>query len=176
MSPTRVSIREEERRTIRAFLDHMAGVFAAARVLDYGCGTKPYRELIEGHGGRYVGFDRSHFPGSTARTDRGANDPLDPTNGWDVVVCTQVIQYWPDPEAELRAILHALRPKGWLLMTGPVNWEEIENEDLVRFTKAGIEKLLNDVGFYDVTAFSRHGIELNDIQLSLGWAATGRAS
>ena len=36
---------------------------------------------------------------------------------------------------------------GYLVMTYPTNWPEVEPEDLHRFTKAGMERLLTEAGF-----------------------------
>lgn len=164
-------IRETEVRTIREFLEHHRDDLTGI-VLDYGSGRQPYRNLISGYG-RYLAWDRPDFPGAIEGVE-GTGPPFDPAehSGMiDTVVCTQVIQYVASPGWLLANIEGWLKPGGVLLLTGPVNWPEVEADDVVRHTRTGIEYLLTVGGWEDITVHSRHGIEINDIRLSLGWAA-----
>lgn len=161
-------IRETESKSIRMFLQHHAD-FLRGDVLDYGCGTQPYKTLIEESGGVYHGFDRNVFPGrieGVGNVGSGVPNVL-----FDTVVCTQVIQYVDDAPWLLRQISSRLKTGGVLLLTGPGNWPEVEPDDIVRYTRSGIEHYLTVGGWEDVVVHNRHGIAVNDIRLSLGWAA-----
>ncbi len=105
------------------------------RVLDYGCGlphrcvkVSPYRE--------YVGLlsQAEYVP-----YDVGYPEPV---GHFDIVLMTQVIQFIDNP---LRTL--ALLDTDMLVMTYSTCWEEVEDDDLWRFTKRGMDKLVRDAGF-----------------------------
>lgn len=153
-------LRTIERDSIRAFVQRAADEgYLSGRVLDYGCGKQPYRGIVEAASGEYVGYDAPSFPASVASSD---------TTGqafgqeFDAILCTQVVQYVPGVTdffwklRERRRLNKA--PKGHVLTPGnqppfhlvltyPTNWPEVEPEDLHRFTKAGMERLLTEAGF-----------------------------
>lgn len=171
MTWSNITLREHERDSIEAFvelhLDKLSG-----RVLDYGCGRQPYRRLVQRAGGDYTPYDRVAFPACVAHTSTGPDNPLG--GDFDAILCTQVIQYVHSPLQLLTDFSGALSPGGWLVMTGPTNWPEVESEDLWRFTQRGIMTLLVAAGFYLVNVSTRASLVVNDIKMSLGWGAIAR--
>ena len=160
-----MNLREAERNSIVQFVGQAAmDGYLSGRVLDYGCGKQPYREIVEAAGGEYHGFDRVKFPASVAEWTMGSAMCSLTTSG-DAILCTQVVQYLPlagavqfddrpsptrtEPlEDTLRSFwLQTKGQNGHLVMTYPTNWPEVEPEDLHRFTKAGMERLLTEAGF-----------------------------
>lgn len=135
-------IRVNQRALISKFI--ASGGYNGKRVLDFGCGLQPHREIIEAAGGDWTGYNRSVFPGANA-PDEGPDDPL--TEKWDIIVCAQMLQYVPDVPQLLADFRAALNPDGILVLTYATNWPEVENTDLWRFTKSGMEHLLGQVGF-----------------------------
>lgn len=168
-------IREAERRSIRTFLEANAALLAG-RVLDYGCGRQPYRDVVEAAGGDYYGFDRAAFLASTVSEDVG----FVPFGGerWDAIVCTQVIQYVPYPSDLLERFEGALGgdadPVGALLLTYPTTWPVVEDADLWRFTPAGIETLLDRAHFDVVSHSVRHTLDFRGFVLPVGGAVVAR--
>jgi hypothetical protein len=131
-------IRAMQRAHIVAFLE--AQDFSG-RVLDFGCGTQPYRGIVEANGGEYTGYNRGIYPGGS-KEDIGPDDPL--SEHWDVILSTQSTQYYPDVLAMLADFrLSAER----LVLTYATNWPEVEVEDLHRFTRSGMERLLSLAGW-----------------------------
>ena len=136
-----------ENDSIRAFVQQAASEgYLSGSVLDYGAGRMPYMDIVREAGGGYFAYDDPEYPNSMARKQLG--------KGWasrcpyDSVLCTQVIQYIPDPLAWLTEMHETLvRPGGYLVMTYPTNWPEIQEADLWRFPKAGMERLLVQAGF-----------------------------
>lgn len=150
------TVREMERSSIRVFMEENRG-YLKGRVLDFGAGREPYRDLVDGE---YVPFE----PG-------GVIEPP-----FDAVMCNQVIQYLESPLAQLRQFrTDFLRPGGHLVMTGPTNWAEVEGCDLFRFTRAGIKFLMGQAGFETLILKSRAAINLGGFELSLGWGLVARA-
>lgn len=147
-------IRQIERASIRAFMVKHAHVLGG-RVLDFGSGDEPYRDLIRGE---YVPYEK----------DRGSM----PGGYFDAVICNQVLQYVTDPMNVLRWALHAsLRPGGHLLFTYAANWDEVEKEDLWRFTKAGMERLLREAGFTLLDHELRAKVQIGCFSFPLGYGA-----
>jgi hypothetical protein len=170
------SLRGIEHASIRAFVQKAADLgYLSGRVLDYGCGKQPYRDIVEAAGGTYFGFDLPWLPANVS--DEIVEPGLDMSTAlrdgydtafyswaiehgyFDAVLCTQVIQYVP-LTIETRAGHHE-NMNDWLMnlrilmdedsetlvLTYPTNWPEVEPEDLHRFTKAGMERLLKEAGF-----------------------------
>lgn len=173
------TIRELERASIADVIARAAelGIFAGRLVLDYGCGRQPYRDLIEGAGGDYIGWNRARFPGlpPADRVDVGEiDDPLAHT--WDVIVCTQVVQYVPHVERLLCDFWRALQLRaGMLVLTYPTCWDEVEPEDLHRFTRAGVDRLLVGNGFETLEHERRAEVELGGFRFPLGGGVIARA-
>lgn len=130
-------IRAYQRGEIRRFV--AIHNYAERRVLDYGCGAAPYRDVIEDFGGEWHGYNRAWYPGGP-QVNVGDDDPLG--RRWDVVLSTQMLQYVPHPDELLANFAQALYPHGWLVLTYATNWPEVEREDLHRFTRTGMEALL----------------------------------
>jgi SAM-dependent methyltransferase len=153
------TIRELERASIRQFVGECRALLAG-RVLDFGAGKpetcrepQPYRDLVSGY---YVPYE----PGDEHLLD---------CRSFAAVLCTQVLQYVADPLATLLLIGNCLTTNGHLVMTYPTCWDEVEATDLWRFTKAGMEKLLNRAGFRVLVHQRRAEIALGGFCFPLGY-------
>lgn len=166
-----MSLRNIERGSIRDFLrknrDHLTG-----RVLDFGCGDQPYRDVVIEAGGRYFGYDQSWFPGSVVKENVGPDFPM-ANPEWDSVICTQVIQYVTYPPALIRMLKLGLKDGGHLLITGPTNWPVVEQEDLWRFTARGVGMLLSEE-FETYEVGYRGSVSFEGEDWSLGWWAIAK--
>jgi SAM-dependent methyltransferase len=86
----------------------------AGRVLDAGCGHRPYRHLIsEWH----VGLDLD----ARVRPDVVGDVTHLPfaTGSFDVVFACELLEHLPDPAASVREFARVLQPAGRLLLTVP---------------------------------------------------------
>lgn len=161
-----------ENDSIRAFIVEHAHVFEGREVLDFGCGFQPYRDVVEQSGGGYTGWHDETLPGSRAP----ATEQLDERMMFGAVLCTQVIQYVPQPEAWLAGLRRKIVPRGHLLITGPTNWPEVDTADLHRFSHAGARRLLERAGYVPLESRPRAQIELGGFSLSVGWGVLARNS
>lgn len=132
-------IRDAERESIREFVAQRSGALIG-RVLDYGCGDQKYRALVQGE---YVPWDREPLEGGGFKYPR-----ID--GRFDAILCTQVLQFIPHPLDLLARFRGLLNPGGYLLMTYPTCWDEVEGHDLFRFTRSGMSTLLKAAGFEEV--------------------------
>lgn len=144
------------------------GLLAGA-VLDYGSGAQPYRDIVERWGGAYEPFDRAAHPANVGGRDDGPSEPLEAT--WDAILCTQVVQYVPDVQGLLGRFRGALRPAGRLVLTYPTCWPEVEPQDLHRFTRAGMERMLERAGLRAVRHQRRAAVRVAGVELALGYGA-----
>jgi SAM-dependent methyltransferase len=118
------------------------------RVLDIGCGTKPYRRLFPG-ATQYLGTEtkRTFTPGGQADvTCFGEALPFR-TGAFDAVVCTEVLEHVAEPSDFLRDVVRVMRPGGVLLLTTPQTWGLHEEPyDFYRYTKYGLAYLFRKAG------------------------------
>lgn len=164
--------RKLEAESIRWFMRvHAAPFLAHGRILDYGAGLQPYRDLV---GGLYTAYDRASHPASVVSEDVGPNFPLFPTRKWHAVMMNQVIQYISEPGDLLEQISDATLASGVLVMTYPTTWPEVEGEDMWRFTKKGMEKLLGDYGWKPVVHEPRAYLRIPGFDLCLGYGVICR--
>ena len=71
-----------------------------------------------------------------------------PSNTYDAVLCTQVLEHVPDPRAVLGELYRVLKPGGQLFLTIPQGYGvHGAPYNFFNFTSFGIEHLLTQVGF-----------------------------
>jgi SAM-dependent methyltransferase len=115
-------------------------------VLDVGGRIQPYRPLLEGRVRRYVAVDlrRTSVVNIVAR---GEQMPL-ASDRFDLVICTQVLEYIPEPGAVVAEIYRVLKPGGCLLLSVPSVFPRDSDRDIWRFLPASLRYLLRS--FHDV--------------------------
>ena len=109
-------------------------------VLDVGGRIQPYRPLLAGRVKKYVAVD----PAITPLVDvvaRGESLPF-PQNQFDLVFCTQMLQYVPEPARVISDIFRVLRPGGHLLLSVPSTYPIDSAEECWRFLPGGLCHLL----------------------------------
>lgn len=119
------------------------------RLLDVGCGTKPYQTLFTVD--QYVGLDidtevsRAH--GVADHLYDGKKFPLEDA-AFDSALCNQVLEHVFEPDQFLGEIRRVLKPGGRLLLTVPFVWDEHEQPfDYARYSSFGLRALLEKNGF-----------------------------
>jgi SAM-dependent methyltransferase len=119
------------------------------RVLDVGCGERPYESLIRAS--EYVGLEID-TPESRARRKAdafydGGRFPFE-DGSFDAVICNEVLEHVFEPDAFVREIGRVLKKGGRLLLTVPFVWDEHEQpRDYGRYSSFGLAALLQRHGF-----------------------------
>jgi SAM-dependent methyltransferase len=133
-------------RWIRSFV----AALPPGRVLDVGCGTRPYEALFSGW--EYLGIEveASGRPAEHKHADKyfdGLNIPYGDAS-FDAVICTEVLEHCVNADALVREMWRVLRPGGSAGITVPFMWGEHELPfDFRRFSVNGIRQLLESGGF-----------------------------
>ena len=119
------------------------------RLLDVGCGGKPYQSLfpvIE-----YIGLE---IDTPEIRALKQADYYYDGESFpfteqcFDGVICNQVLEHVFIPDQFLGEIQRVLKPGGKLLLTIPFVWDEHEQPwDYARYSSFGLKRLLEKNGF-----------------------------
>jgi SAM-dependent methyltransferase len=110
------------------------------RLLDVGCGDKPYLPLFEPHTREYVGVDPVENPRAELR---GPVEALPVGDGeYQVVLCAQVLEHCDDPVQAVRELHRATAPEGRVLASthGTMVYHPAPG-DYWRWTHAGLERL-----------------------------------
>jgi len=116
------------------------------RVLDVGCGSKPYQKCFEAS--EYVGLE------IRGRTNKHADQyydgkvfPFD-DGDFDSVLTSQVLEHVFNPSEFLAEINRVLKMGGCLLLTVPFVWDEhVQPFDYARYSSFGFRYLLERHGF-----------------------------
>ena len=138
-------IRYDLFNSISEFASSLSG-----KLIDFGCGRKPYRNLI--NVSEYIGVDieQSGHDHSNSEIDvfyNGKEIPF-PENTFDSLFCAEVIEHIFDPEIILPELNRVLKKGGKALFTVPFIMNEHEMPyDYGRYTIAGLTHLLNRHGF-----------------------------
>ena len=114
----------------------------APRVLDVGCGVKPYQPYFAPWATSYVGVD---LAGNPAADLAGTVEALPVEDGsFDVVLCNQVLEHCDDPAQAVRELHRVAAPGGRVLASthGVMVYHPSPN-DLWRWTHAGLERLFD---------------------------------
>ena len=112
--------------------------FSGKKILDVGCGIKPYKNLF--NSSSYVGIDIDYggHNNQAKVVDKfydGVNIPYD-DNSFDIVICTEVMEHVVDPEKLLSEIHRVLKIGGRIFFSMPFVWNEHEIPyDFSRFTR-----------------------------------------
>lgn len=126
------------------------GDFSNKKILDVGCGVKPYKDLFKGFA-EYIGVDiegGGHLD-KYKDVDKfydGSTLPF-ADNIFDVVICTQVLEHVISPANLLGEIARTLKSGGQAYITMPFVWNEHEVPyDFNRFTRYEHDRILKEAG------------------------------
>lgn len=135
------------REAIRPFAEQFQG-----ELIDYGAGSKPYRELFC-KARSYRGADLTVNDPEDIQLTHDGMIPCDDAS-FDALLSFQVLEHVPSPSAFLLESLRVIRPGGVLFLTTHGTWPYHpgpDNDDFYRWTNAGLYKELRNLGFVNIS-------------------------
>jgi SAM-dependent methyltransferase len=172
------------RRGLRRAIEARKG-YLYGKMLDVGCGSKPYRALfaVDDYVGLEIDTPQTRARGIADVWYDGKKFPFG-DESFDSVLCNQVLEHIFTPDEFLREIHRVLKPGGHLLLTVPFVWDEHEQPyDYARYSSFGLralleknnfvvrehEKILNDASvlFQLLIAYLYKIIGIRDVKFSL---------
>lgn len=122
----------------------------SGKLLDYGCGRKPYRNLF--NVSEYIGVDieQSGHDHSLSEVDiyfDGKQLPFS-DHHFDSLFCSEVLEHIFEPDEALNEMHRVLKPGATALFTVPFCWNEHEVPyDYARYSSFGVKHLIEKNGF-----------------------------
>ena len=128
---------------------------ARGRLLDVGCGNKPYEEYFRPYVSEYLGIEHEATfvvtsAGNGARRPDilydGAKLPF-PDRSFDTVLNVQVLEHTPNPSRLMCEISRVLRDDGLLILVAPFQFRLHEQpHDYFRYSSHGLRHLCEEAG------------------------------
>lgn len=124
---------------------------ASGRLLDIGCGNKPYEPLMPLAVTEYVGCDIDQSDEQRVDIICSADAIPAADSSFDTVFSTQVLEHVANHSGMISEAFRVLKPAGKLVLSCPMYWPLHEEPyDFFRFTKYGLAHLLENAGFESV--------------------------
>jgi ubiquinone/menaquinone biosynthesis C-methylase UbiE len=139
-------VRHRLRTEIVAALDAYAG----RRIVDVGCGRKPYHRFLKDRVDSYIGVDRVDSLHGVDFVDV-IGDAIAtglPSASADTILMTQVLEHVEDPSAAIEEANRVLEPRGHLILSTDFAWHlHEEPRDFFRFSEFGLRHIFDKCGF-----------------------------
>ena len=143
---------------------------AHGRLLDVGCGDKPYEAIFRPHVTDYIGVEhRETFAltsASTPEAERGKQGPdvlytgdrlPFPDHSFDTVLNVQVLEHTPRPAELVREMARVLKRDGLLILMAPFQFRlHEEPHDYFRYSPHGLRELCGRAGL-EITHVAQQG-------------------
>jgi SAM-dependent methyltransferase len=153
------------RRTIMAITSQYVREKKGQVVVDYGCGTSPYRPLFEKYVSSYIGVDlpvqkaANAFVGSSGGTNLADSSA-------DIVLSTQVLEHVDRPSTYLQECHRILKQSGLLVLSTHGYWiYHPDPYDFWRWTSSGLQRAIRECDFEIVEFLGLMGLASTSVQL-----------
>ena len=151
-SPT-YAVRAPLARWLEAQARELHAQLGPYRLLDVGCGEKPYLPFFEPYVSEYVGVDVVENPYAELKGPIEALPVED--SSFDVVLCAQVLEHCDDPARAVSELRRVTRAGGRVLAsTHGVMVYHPSPADYWRWTHAGLERLFRQNGDWSAVTVS----------------------
>ncbi len=124
--------------------------YVHGRLIDIGCGTKPYKNLLSPYVKEHIGVDHENTPHDKSNIDIVGSAYAIPveSGSFDTALCTAVLEHLEEPEKAIQECHRILKPSGIAIYSVPFIWHVHEApRDFYRFSNFGLKYLFEKVGF-----------------------------
>lgn len=150
--------------------DELSAKYLKGKMIDIGCGAKPYKEMLSNYVDEHIGVDHeetSHDKSNIDLFGTAYNIPVD-DNFFDSAICTAVLEHLEEPEIAIGECYRVLKPDGVVIYSVPFIWHlHEEPRDFFRYSKYGLKYLFEKKGFQVVEITPLSGFVVTFIQLHL---------
>ncbi len=137
------------RRRREIFRRWMEGLPPGLSVLDIGGRIQPYRSLLAAKCAKYTALDLAWTPLVSVI---GQAERLPLADGqFDLVLCTQVLEYIPEPRSAIDEIHRVLKAGGTLFLSAPAVYPRGAEIEYWRFLPCALKRMLASFSEVDVT-------------------------
>jgi SAM-dependent methyltransferase len=137
-------------RQMAAALEYAAARYARGRLLDIGCGTKPWLSTFAPYVAQHIGADHASTLHGLTQVDLVCDAygvPLDDSSV-ETILLTEVLEHLERPSDALNECARLLRPGGHLILTTPFTWPlHEEPRDFYRYSPHGLRYLAEHASF-----------------------------
>jgi len=151
--PFRSPIKIAQEGLLRCLLS-IAPKYACGKLIDIGCGTKPYETIFSPYVDSYFGVDYTPTLESNYGNQTKADLYIDCTDtglepeSFNTLLSTQVMEHIFDINKYVKECYRLLKKDGIGIFTIPMSWRcHAEPYDYYRFTKYSLEKIFKENGF-----------------------------
>ncbi|MBP7511151.1 MAG: class I SAM-dependent methyltransferase [Bacteroidia bacterium] len=124
------------------------GRYSKGKLVDIGCGNKPYSKWVAPFVSEHIGCDIIQSSNNCVDVICEATDIPLPDNSFDTAFSTQTIEHVGDFQLMVNEAYRLLKPGGHFIVSGPMYWPLHEEPfDFHRFTKHGFAHSLKKAGF-----------------------------
>ncbi len=124
--------------------------YLKGRLLDIGCGEKPYKKMIRPYVTEHIGLDHENTLHDKSKIDlfgTAYNIPAEDSE-FDSVLCTAVLEHLEEPDKAIKEANRVLKKGGYAIYSVPLFWHlHEEPRDFYRYTKYGLRYLFEKNGF-----------------------------
>jgi ubiquinone/menaquinone biosynthesis C-methylase UbiE len=127
--------------------------YATGRLVDIGCGEKPYRSVFAPYVTEHVGVDHPESPHALNSVDVLATAYRIPLadSSFETALMSELLEHLETPAKALGEAHRLLTPGGWLIATTPFVWAlHEEPRDYFRYTPFALDFLFREAGFEEV--------------------------
>jgi SAM-dependent methyltransferase len=161
-------VREMKQATFRLRLRRLGPLPAGARVLDVGCATGYFLDLVRAAGGDAYGVEVSPYAAEVAgrrhpgRVECGTlEEARYPDDHFHAVFLSDLIEHVPRPAALLAEVRRIVAPGGWVVVCTPDfgsagsrllgrRWFHRKEEHIVYFSRRSLRLALDRAGFEEI--------------------------
>jgi SAM-dependent methyltransferase len=142
---------------------------ARGRLLDVGCGNKPYEPIFRPYVSEFLGIEHEATFVKTSASNQAASAATTPDftydgehlpfpgESFDTVLNVQVLEHTPRPRRLIGEIGRVLKRNGLLILVAPFSFRLHEQpHDYFRYTSHGLRHLLDEAGV-EVDEIRQHG-------------------
>jgi SAM-dependent methyltransferase len=138
------------KRQVGNAIAYAAERYASGKLIDIGCGEKPYAAVFADYVLEHVGVDHSDSPNRVNAVDifASAYDIPAVSESFDTALMSELLEHLEQPAEAVAEAFRLLAPGGHLIVTAPLFWVlHEEPRDFYRYTPNGLDWLLNHAGF-----------------------------